>query len=85
MDESVLDRMSRKTFAPDTMKKINWVVNMFSEWHSYCNAYAVMMETIDCDLHDLRSITKSNLNFAMTRFITEVRKIDGGLFPGKTL
>ena len=32
LDPNSLDKMSKKTFAPDTMKKVNWVVNMFSKW-----------------------------------------------------
>ena len=81
---SDLERMSRKTFAPDTMKKINWVVNMYDEWRKYRNGLG-SLEYIVCDLHDVGNITKFNLCFALTRFVTEVRKLDGELFPGKTL
>ena len=30
LDESALANLTKKTFAPDTMKKISWVVNMYS-------------------------------------------------------
>ena len=57
---------------------------MFSEWRQYRNGLG-SMEFIKCDLSDIGNITKQNLCFAMTRFITEVCKLDGELFPGKTL
>ena len=84
LNEVVLMKMSRKTFAPETMKKINWVVTMFSEWRAYRNSFG-MMEVITCDLREISTITKDSLCFALPRFITEVRKLDGSLFPGKTL
>ena len=79
-----LDRLTKKTFAPETDKKINWVVNMFSEWRQYRNSIP-SMEFIYADLDDVCTLTVGNLCFAMTRFITEVRKLDGSTFPGKTV
>ena len=76
--------MSKKTFAPETTKKINWVIKMYSDWCQYRNAIP-SMEFIYCDLDDLHTITQGNLCFAMMRFITEVRKLDGSMFPGKTI
>ena len=40
---------------------------------------------ITCDLRDINSIEKENLCLALRQFITEVRKLDGQHFPGKTL
>ena len=79
-----LDRLTRKTFAPESTKKINWVVKMFAEWHQYRNSIP-SMEYIYCDLDDVRTITEGNLCFAITRFITEVCKLDRSPFPRKTI
>ena len=76
--------MSRKTFAPETSKKINWVVKMYADWPQYRNAIP-SNEFIYCDLDDLNTVTQGNLLFAMMQFITEVRKLDGSHFPGKTI
>ena len=56
---------------------------MFREWRAYhhSNGY----EHIACDLDDKSTITQESLIFAMARFITEVKKVDGSEFPGKTL
>ena len=40
---------------------------------------------IQCDLDDKKTITHEGLIFALVRFITEVKKVDGQDFPGKTL
>ena len=48
--------LTRKTFASETMKKINWVVKMFSEWRMYHNGYG-SIEHIGCDLDDVDSVT----------------------------
>ena len=84
LPSDALDRLSKKSFAPETMKKINWVVKMFADWRKYKNSIP-SMEFIYCDLDDVRKITQGNLCFAMMRFITEVRKLDGSMFPGKTI
>ena len=42
-------------------------------------------EMVGCDLEYFITITVDSLIFAMRRFITEVRKLDGSDFPPKTL
>ena len=84
LEDQVLMRLTRKTFAAETMKKVNWVVKMYNEWRMYRNGYG-SIEYIECDLDEIESVTRENLCYAMTRFITEVRKIDGQQFPGKTV
>ena len=76
--------MSHKTFAPETSKKISWVDNMYNQWHEHRNNLP-QLEYIFCDLENIPSVKAQNLCFAMTRFITEVWKIDGSEFPGKTI
>ena len=43
------------------------------------------LEFISCDLEDKSTITANSLKFALCRFITEVKKVNGEDFPGKTL
>ena len=66
------------------MKKVNWVKGMFQEWGYHRNMSADFSD-IHCDLDDVNSITVENLIFAMCRFITEVKNLDGSDFPPKTL
>ena len=85
MSDADLDRLSRKTFAPETNKKITWVVKMYTDWRDFRNYQVDPQNPIWCDLNVKESINAQDLCFALTRFITEVRKVDGTMFPGKTL
>ena len=79
-----LEDLSHKNFSPDTMKKIKWVTKMYREWRNYRHSLP-KMEKVACDLDDKNSITKESFVFAMSRFLTEVKKLDGTHFPSKTL
>ena len=57
---------------------------MYHEWRSYRNS-ASGVENVTCDLDGKDTITVESLNFAIPRFITEVRKLNGEHYFGKTL
>ena len=84
LKEATLDELSHKKYSPETMKKVQWVTKMYRDWRNH--RYSIPeLDKIECDLDNKDSITKENLVFAMCRFITEVKKMDGSDFPGKTL
>ena len=70
-----------------TEAKMNCAVNSFMEWRdarleTYTYDYGIHM----CDLFDLKSLEKMNLNHSLCRFIPEVTKSKGeGPYPGRTL
>ena len=76
--------MSRKSFSDETMKKVNWVTKMYSEWRSARNSLP-QFETIVADLDNVFSLTVENLSFALCHFMTEIRKLNGCEFPSKTM
>ena len=43
------------------------------------------LDYIHCDLEDKATITAESLKFALCRFITKIKKVNGEDFPGKTL
>ena len=71
LDLLQLSRLTNKSFAPETIKKIEWVIGMFTEWCNYCNSL-LDMDFIHCA-------------FAMCHFITEIKKLDGTDLPPKTM
>ena len=81
MESDELLKLKRKTFSDETMKKVRWVIKMYCEWRAYCNSQETL-EDIYCDLDDISMITKESLVFGVCRFLTEVKKLDGGEFPG---
>ena len=84
MSEGDLDGMACKKFLYQTNKKIRWVRNMYVDWRNHRNSVSPG-EIVNCDLDNVQSIDENSLLFAMPRFITEVRKLDGSEFPSKTL
>ena len=84
LDSEAMDKLARKNFSDDTVKKVTWVCRMYSEWRIYRNEITDG-EYILCDLDDHESITEDNLVYGMCRFIREVKKMNGEQFPAKTL
>ena len=84
VSDGELHGLSVKNFSYQTNKKIKWVKNMYVDWRKYRNSITPG-ELIFCDLEDITTINESSLVFALCRFLTEVRKLDGSDFPGKTL
>ena len=84
LDTASLQRLACKNFAEETMKKISWVVNMYTDWKEYRNSLGNVSD-IHCDLYDVSTINEYSLKFALCRFLTEVRKVDGSELPPKTM
>ena len=84
LKELQIGDLSRKNFSPETQKKMKWVVGMYTDWRNYRNS-SVSLQNVMCDLHDKSTISEDSLNFAIPRFITEVKKQDGSDFPGRIL
>ena len=83
LQKEILDDLSHKNFSPDTMKKVKWVRNMYVTLRNHRNTSGV--EQIVCDLEKKETFSETDLAYALCRFITEVKKLDGTEFPGKTL
>ena len=81
--EDLLD-LGHKNFAPETMKKVHWVLNMYRDWRNF-RASQPHLQDIYCNMDDENTITKDSVNVAICKFITEVKKLDGTDFPGCTL
>ena len=78
-----LAHLSHKNFSDETMKQVRWVRKMYREWCTYRHSNG--FDKITCDLEDKATITAESLKFTLCRFITEVKRVDGNDFPGKTL
>ena len=83
LSEHYLKELSHKNFAPETMRKVRWATKIYCDWRVY--RHSLGLERIECDLDEWSSITATSLKSALCCFITEVKKVDGTEFPGKTL
>ena len=68
--------------------KIRWAVKAYNDWRvmRLDRDDDVDEEILYADLNDIDSLTKENLEYALCRFICEVRKTEiDGEYPGRTL
>lgn len=84
MTDDDLMSFSKKKIAPETNKKIQWVVNMYEQWKEYCNAVPGT-DKILADLEDSTTLYPDSVNYTFCWFITEKCKLDGTNFPPCTL
>ncbi len=81
-----MENLSHRTFAQNTENKIVWAVQLYHNWwYQRC-------AKVNCDSHvkwasidNLKQISKANLCFALSAFISEIKKKDGSEFPGSSL
>ncbi len=76
--------LGMKKFAGQTSKKICWVLHMYHTWRNQCNCNPDLHH-IYADLDQPGSLRKPLLAFGVSRFVTEVTKVNGQDFPPKTL
>ena len=78
--------VSKKKFAPQSKRKMKWVLNMFSDWRLYrLKQQSPPAEINRCDLDKIGEFSQDDLNFALSRFICEIKRIDGSDYPPNTL
>ena len=66
------------------MKKVHWVWCMYADWRLFRDSQP-NLRSYSCNLDAMETVNKKDLNEAMCRFITEVKKVDGSDYPPKTL
>ena len=79
-----MQQMARKNFSEETVRKVNWVRKMYAEWQLQRNEDN-FEDQILCDLDDDETIKEQDFVYGVSRFITEVKKVNGEQFPAKTL
>ena len=81
-----INDFSKKKFAPQSRKKIQWAVNLFELWRSSrMSKSGTTYQIIQCDLRKLNGFCKRDLCYALCRFMREVKKIDGTEHPPNTI
>ena len=82
-----IEQLKKVNLKKRTEAKINWGVTAFNEWHEErLTNFNYDVAIYECNLNELETSTKENLNHAMCRLIPEVSHKKGdGLYPGRTL
>ena len=84
LTDDVMVAMSRKKFSDETMKKVQWIRQMYSDWKQFRDMDPNLLG-VQCNLEKLGEFSKEQLCNDLCRFITEVKKLDGTDFPPRTL
>ena len=85
VDDDYIDDMSKKQFAKSTHYNINWILKMYHQWREHHNSLPTL-RNIDVDLEDISTINVvKDLQFALSMFICEARKVEGGKLPPFTI
>ena len=81
-----MEEYSHKKFAVETVKKICWVKKMFLDWKENRNRFLdVVPITADLENPIESGLTKAQLSYALVRFVSEIKKLDGTDYPPKTI
>ena len=58
-EDKQIEDVSRKKFAPESRRKIKWVLNMFNEWRvNRMNSIGVCDEIIECNLDNVKDLNE---------------------------
>ena len=87
ISEEKIGKMMEVTYQQRTEAKIRWAVKLYNDWRSMrIDQIGCDLRIGEADLNDFTTLNKENFEFALCRFICEVKKIkDAGDFPGRTL
>jgi uncharacterized protein YggL (DUF469 family) len=84
---SDLDKFGKSWAADNSRKKWFWVLRLYEEWCEQRNKTVLsdpyLGETVVNET--LESMSDDELDEALAKFVSEVRKTDGEEYPGKTL
>lgn len=85
-DQKQIQDLSCKKFANSSEKKIHWVVGLFQQWCEYrINSMDCDDPIRRCDLQKLDNLNKLDLAYSLSRFITEICKLNRDEYPPRTV
>ncbi len=80
-----LDKLSKKTFAESTERKIEWAVELFRQWrYARLGRNVVEHEIQNCNV-DAIGVAKSDLSYCLCTFLNEIKRVNGKEYSAKSL
>ena len=81
VSESKIAKMMELNYQKRTEAKIKWAVKCYNDWR------AMRLDRVDrSDLNIVESLKKDSFEFALCRFICEIKKVNSNEdYPGRTL
>ena len=87
VSEDKIRNMMKLTFQQRTEAKIKWAVKCYNDWREMrLSTFEYEEEIFNANINDFSSLKKDNLEYALCRFVCEVKKSrEEGDNPGHTL
>ena len=79
--DAEVDQLRHQGISTNTLKGTKWAVNVWCDWTA--NHWSVC-HPLDCPLH-LYVCSNEELNHWLSKFVVEVRRKDGKLYPPQSL
>ena len=87
-DEDV-EKLLKKDIPKNTGKTVQWAVNLYDQWRIARNCSIVKDDTLREVMKVLPSRLESQsveeINYGISRFVHEIKRVDGGDYPPKTI
>ena len=84
--ENNIAEISKKKFAPQSKRKIFWAVNLYNDWRSNRMSEGVIpSQIVNANLDLLGTLIESDLCYSLSRFVREVKKLNGSEYPANTV
>ena len=84
--EDKISELSFKNFACESKRKIRWAVNLYNVWHSNrMKEQFVLHQIVRADMSLGQPFDQAELSFALSQFITGVKKVDNTEYPPNTI
>ena len=85
-DEDKIYELSNKHFAEQSKRKIRWTANLYSEWRlKRVMESGCPTQIVHANLDHYSQIVKVELAYSLSRFLREVKRLDGKEYPPNTL
>ena len=84
-DKNIVD-VSKRRFTSQSKRKIMWAVNLYNEWRvKRIHDGNIALQIVSTNLDFLGSFTQADLCYSLSRFVREVKKMDGTDYPLNTV
>ena len=85
LDKNITE-FGMKRFAPQSRRKIVWAVNLYGDWRrERIGILETGLQILNANLDKVYSFVKSDLCYSLSRFVREVKKLDGTEHPPNTV
>ena len=86
LDLADLEELMQNRYSRNSEKKVHWAFKAYSKWRLHAmDTKGFDQRLTNANVHDVKTLIKTDYAFALCKFITEVIKVNGDEYPPNTL